>query len=171
MAAAHLVGAQAAAMQNAASNEGSGAAMAFMGMNMAGNAGGMNAQNLFAMGQQPQQSQQIQQPQQPQQSQQIQQYTPPQPSSAPDTTIESWTCVCGFTGNTGKFCTECAKPKPQDDSWVCSCGTVNKGKFCMECGKPKPIDEKLSKCEKCGWIPPDPTKPSKFCPMCGNQIN
>ena len=52
MAAATLVGAQADAMKAAASNE-AGAMTGFMGMGMAMNAGGgMNAQNLFAMGQQ-----------------------------------------------------------------------------------------------------------------------
>ncbi len=54
MAAATLVGAQADAMKAAASNE-AGAMTGFMGMGMARNAGGgMNAQNLFAMGQQQQ---------------------------------------------------------------------------------------------------------------------
>lgn len=58
MAGATLVGAQADAMKAAASNE-AGAMTGFMGMGMAMNAGGgMNAQNLFAMGQQ----QQTQQP-------------------------------------------------------------------------------------------------------------
>ena len=51
-AAAHLVGSQGDAMKMAASNTAAGPAMAFMGMGMAGQAGGMNAQNLFAMGQQ-----------------------------------------------------------------------------------------------------------------------
>ena len=53
MAAAHLVDAQAEAMKSAAANEsGMGAMMGFMGMNMAQNAGGMNAQSLYQMGQQ-----------------------------------------------------------------------------------------------------------------------
>ena len=65
MAAATLVGAQADAMKTAAGNS-AGAMTGFMGMGMAMNAGGggMNAQNLFAMGQQ--QQQQAQQAQQAQ---------------------------------------------------------------------------------------------------------
>ena len=51
MAAAHLVGAQAQAMQDAARNEG-GAFTGFMGMNMAQTQGGVNAAQLFQMGQQ-----------------------------------------------------------------------------------------------------------------------
>lgn len=50
MAGATLVGAQAEAMQNAAKNE-NGSMMGFMGMGFAQQAGGMNAQNLYAMGQ------------------------------------------------------------------------------------------------------------------------
>ena len=49
-AAAHLVGSQGEAMKAAAANTGAGPAMAFMGMGMAGQMGGMNAQNLFQMG-------------------------------------------------------------------------------------------------------------------------
>ena len=140
MAAAHLVGAQAQAMQSAAANESAGPAMAFMGMNMAGNAGGMNAQNLFQMGQQ----QPAPQPQ-------------PQPQAG---SPAGWTCSCGHAGNTGKFCAECGKPQPQDDSWTCSCGAANKGKFCADCGKPKPQDDNWT-CS-CGAA-----NKGKFCSECG----
>ena len=155
MAAAQLVGAQSAAMQSAASNQGAGAAMAFMGMNMAANAGGANTQNLYAMGQQQAQQQ-------------------AQPQAAPAQAAESagWTCSCGATGNTGKFCKECGKPKPQETvGWTCSCGVVNKGKFCTECGKPKPAGVPQYKCDKCGWEPEDPTHPPKFCPECGDPFD
>ncbi|EHL16815.1 hypothetical protein HMPREF9629_00057 [Peptoanaerobacter stomatis] len=158
MAAATLVGAQSDAMRAAASNEG-GAMMGFMGMGMAQQAGGMNAQNLFQMGQQQQmQQQQMQQPQM--------QRPYPQPPK------DTWTCSCG-TVNTGKFCVECASPKPQAnvDGWTCSCGAINKGKFCSECGIPEPAGAPLYKCDKCGWEPEDPTKPPKFCPECGDVFD
>ena len=53
MAAAHLVGAQAQAMQDAAKNQ-AGAFTGFMGMNMAQQGGGMNPAQLFQMGAQQQ---------------------------------------------------------------------------------------------------------------------
>ena len=148
-AAAHLVGAQAAAMQSAAKNEGTGPAMAFMGMNMAGQAGGVNAQNLYQMGQQ--------QPQQP------------QPAAA-----AGWTCSCGQGGNTGKFCQQCGKPRPEAGTagWTCpKCGAVNKGRFCAECGTKKPDGVPQYKCDKCGWEPEDPAHPPKFCPQCGDPFD
>jgi membrane protease subunit (stomatin/prohibitin family) len=149
-AAAHLVGAQASAVQSAAANEGTGPAMAFMGMNMAGQMGGMNAQNLYQMGQQPQ----------------VQQSAPAAPAA------DSWTCACGKV-NTGKFCTECGskKPEPRADGWTCKCGAVNKGKFCPECGAKKPAGVPQYKCDKCGWEPADPTHPPKFCPECGDPFD
>ena len=61
MAAAHLTGAQAQAMQTAAGNS-AGAMTGFMGLGMAQQAGGINAGNLFAMAQQNQQQQQNQPP-------------------------------------------------------------------------------------------------------------
>lgn len=153
MAAAHLVGAQAEAMKAAAANEGNmGAAMGFMGMNMANNAGGMNAGNLFAMGQAQQQQAQPAQ-------------------AAPQ--ADGWKCACGAV-NSGKFCSECgsAKPAPQNaNGWTCACGSVNKGKFCGECGAKKPANAPLYKCDKCGWEPEDPSKPPRFCPECGDIFN
>ena len=179
-AAAHMVGSQASAMQAAASNQGAGAAMAFMGMGMAQNMGGMNAANLYQMGQQ----------------QQAQQPAPAPAPAAP----AGWTCSCGQTGNqgkfcmgcgaakpepkpvdswkcscgataTGKFCTECGAPKPAEDGWTCSCGQVNKGKFCPNCGAKKPAGVPQYKCDKCGWEPEKGVKPPKFCPECGDPFD
>ena len=193
-AAAHLVGSQGDAMKAAAANTGAGPAMAFMGMGMAGQAGGMNAQNLFQMGQQ----QQMQQ-QQMQMQQQAQQAAQPAPAPAaqgwtcscgqsgitgnfcpncgskkpePKPVGDSWQCTCGATA-TGKFCPECGSPKPAaaDDGWTCACGAVNKGKFCSECGAKKPAGVPQYKCDKCGWEPADPKHPPKFCPECGDPFD
>lgn len=117
MAGAHLVGAQAAAMQAAAANENAGAFMGFAGMNMAQNAAG-NVQGLFQMGQQ----------------QAAPAPTAPAAPAAP--AAGGWTCACGAV-NTGKFCSECGAKKPSDE-WTCACGVVNKGKFCPECGAKRP---------------------------------
>ena len=152
-AAAHLVGAQASAMQSAAANPNAGPAMAFMGMGMAGQMGGMNAQNLYQMGAQ-------QQPAPP---------PPPAPAPAP-AAPSGWVCSCGAAA-TGKFCPECGKPRSAADGWTCSCGAVNKGKFCAECGKPKPAGVPQYKCDKCGWEPDDPAHPPKFCPECGDPFD
>jgi membrane protease subunit (stomatin/prohibitin family) len=82
-----------------------------------------------------------------------------------------WTCSCGKTGNTGKFCGECGAPKPSEEGWTCSCGTVNKGKFCGNCGAKKPAGALLYKCDKCGWEPEDKSNPPKFCPQCGDKFD
>ena len=145
MAAATLVGAQADAMRAAASNA-NGAMAGFMGMGMAQQAGGFNAQALYGMGGQPQyqQEQYGQQPQQAQFGQQAQQ---------------------------GGAAGAAVQKTPADTTWTCSCGTVNKGKFCMECGQPMPVSRITYRCSKCGWEPSDPKNPPKFCPNCGDPFN
>ena len=163
MAAAHMVGAQASAIQSAAANQTAGPAMAMMGMGMVQNAGGINAQSLFAMGQQAQSAPQPMQP--AQQAQPIQQATPQQAQSA-----DAWQCTCGAVV-TGKFCAECGSKKPEVEGWTCSCGAVNKGKFCPECGSKKPAGVPQYKCDKCGWEPEKGVKPPKFCPECGDPFD
>lgn len=153
MAAAHLVGAQAQAMQDAAQNQ-AGAFTGFLGMNMAQQGGGMNAAQLFQMGAQ-------------QQAQAPQQGAPVQPSA------NAWTCTCGATA-TGKFCPECGakRPEPQPAvGWTCTCGAVNAGKFCPECGAKRPAGAPVYRCDKCGWQPADPMHPPKFCPECGDRFD
>ena len=172
MAGATLVGAQADAMKAAASNT-AGAMTGFMGMGMAANAGGMNAQNLFAMGQQ----QQAQQPAPAANGWKCScgatvtgKFCPECGSKKPEPTQNGWKCKCGATA-TGKFCPECGSPKPAEEGWTCSCGAVNKGKFCQNCGAKKPEGAPLYRCDKCGWQPEDPRNPPKFCPECGDLFD
>lgn len=156
-AAASIIEAQNQAMGSAAGNR-NGAMAGFYGMNMAQGMGGMNAQSLFAMGQQ-------------QQAQ----------------TAGAWRCSCG-TSNTGKFCANCGKAKPADNNWTCSCGATNTGRFCANCGKAKPADNNWTCscgatntgkfCANCGKAKPDDnnwtcpcgtTNTGRFCANCGSQ--
>jgi membrane protease subunit (stomatin/prohibitin family) len=140
MAAATLTQAQAQAMKDAANNQGTGPAMAFMGMNMAGNAGGMNAQQLYGMGQQNGQNS----------NQTVYQTAPNggygqpagQGAGAAAGAADQWKCPkCGAM-NTEKFCSECGEKKPE-----------SKGGFCPECGQKY-----------------DAANPPKFCPNCGTKL-
>lgn len=141
----YVQGAVARGMEAAGSNA-NGAVNGFMGMNFGMQQGG----GFMAAASQSNQAQMAQQ-----------RNAAPQPVSNED----EWRCSCGHE-NTGKFCSECGKPKPdQPEKWVCECGHENTGKFCSECGKPKP--EKLS-CPNCGKNL-DPG--SKFCPECGTRIS
>lgn len=191
---AFMTGATGQAMQSAAANEGAGAMGAFMGMNMAGAAGG---NMMGALNQQMAMQQQAQQ-YAPQQGAGVGAAAPAPQAAAPG--ADSWKCACGAvnTGkfcaecgakkpepkpaegswkcacgavNTGKFCSECGAPKPAapaDNNWTCACGTVNTGKFCSNCGSKKPEAAPVYKCDKCGWVPDDPHNPPKFCPECGD---
>lgn len=178
MAAATMVGAQADAMKAAAANE-SGAMNGFIGMGMAMNAGGgMNAQNLFAMGAQQEEARRQEEMRRQEEARQQeearrQEAMRQQMAAAPvqQQSADSWTCSCGYVA-TGKFCPECGTKRPEKPTgWVCSCGALNKGKFCSECGAKKPTEEPLYRCDKCGWEPEDPKHPPKFCPECGDPFN
>jgi membrane protease subunit (stomatin/prohibitin family) len=145
MAGAALVNAQAEAMVNAASNE-SGAMMGFMGLGMAQQAGGMNANQMFAMNQQ---NQQLAQQAQAQQAAQ---------AAAAAPVAGGWACACGVS-NTGNFCQGCGQAKPAaPEGWTCACGASNSGNFCQGCGKPKSTDWACA----CGA-----TNSGNFCQGCG----
>ena len=166
MAAATLTEAQAGAMKTAAGNS-AGAMTGFMGMGMAAQNGGMNAQNLYQMGAEMAQHN----------AGQNQQNVSSQPHmTAPGKGGEKeaagkWTCACGAVNEKEwKFCQECGKERPQE-GWICSCGAENKGKFCTECGKPRPKGTPVYQCDKCGWKPEDPKNPPKFCPECGDPFD
>ena len=115
MAAANLARAQANAMQSAAKNQG-GAAVGFMGMNMAQNVGGADPQSLYQMAAE-------------------------QPARQEATAANIWKCSCGAE-NTGKFCSECGAKKPAALKYSCGkCGwkpadPTKPPRFCPECGEP-----------------------------------
>ena len=150
MGAAYTTMAQGEAMKAAASNS-AGAFTGFMGMNMAQQAGGVNATQLYQMAEK-------------------QQSAAPAPAAPAAARPSAWKCSCG-TENTGKFCVECGARKPEKTGWTCSCGAVNKGKFCPECGAKKPAAEPQYACDKCGWEPEDPKNPPRFCPECGDRFD
>ena len=78
---------------------------------------------------------------------------------------DTWTCSCGQK-NTGKFCSNCGKEKPQaPQEWICSCGQKNMGNFCSNCGKPMPQEQT---CPKCGA---KVTSEQKFCQNCGEKLH
>ncbi len=147
MAAATLTGAQADAMKAAAGNS-AGVMTGFMGMGMANQAGGINTQNLYQMGME-QQASQMQQAQMQQAQQQMQQaqYGQSQEWQQPG---------------------QQQAAQPAGNQWICSCGTTNTGKFCTECGKPKMVPQ--TQCRNCGWKPEDAGHPPKFCPECGTPF-
>ena len=145
LAMASRVAAENQAMKDAAKNPG-GAAVGFMGMNMAGSMGGNTMQTMYRM----QQNRQAVEPAKP--------------------AANTWKCASCGAENTGKFCAECGSPKPVADVWKCTnCGTENKGKFCAECGSPKPAAAAV-KCSGCGWQPEQGAPVGKFCPECGTPL-
>ena len=181
MAGAYMVGAQGEAMKTAAANP-NGAMMGFMGMGMAQTAGGVNAAQLFQIGQQQTAQQQAQQLIDAQAQAMANAAAAPaggwkcacgatatgkfcpecgakKPEPKP---ANGWKCACGATA-TGKFCPECGSPKPADNSWKCACGAMVTGKFCPECGSPKPADDGSWTCS-CGQ-----KNTGKFCPNCGGK--
>lgn len=79
---------------------------------------------------------------------------------------DGWTCSCGNSGNSGKFCSECGKAKPGDDQWTCSCGNVCRGKFCSECGARKPEAAAEWFCTECGK---KNSATARFCSECGSK--
>ncbi len=155
MAAANIVSAQSDAMRTAAANE-AGAMTGFMGMGMAGMAGGMNSGNLFN-----QQGGGV-----PQSQYNVAAGGGFAAPGGGTGSAGAWTCACGAS-NTGKFCSNCGAPKPAPapaaGEWTCACGAKNAGKFCSNCGSPAPAADAGWNCA-CGAH-----NTGAFCSNCGTK--
>ncbi len=103
MAGAAMTAATADAMRSAAENP-NGAFMGYMGMGMAQQAGGVDTQALYEMGQR--------------QAKEV------APHASPQATTGGWICPDCQMDNSGNFCSNCGKAKP----------TTSVAKFCSNCG-------------------------------------
>ncbi|MBS6196184.1 MAG: SPFH domain-containing protein [Clostridiales bacterium] len=153
----YMQGAFARGIEAAGRNPG-GSTVGFMGLNMGAQMGGNMASSMSAANMQQMQMNQAAQRNQMQQNQGSQ--PAGQGASQTASRPESWICGCGHE-NTGKFCSECGKAKPEKETWTCACGHENTGKFCSECGKPRPAGSWVCECghENTG----------KFCSECGKS--
>lgn len=123
----------------AAGSNASGSATAFMGMGMGANASG----NLFGAMSETNRTQ-----------------MQANGHAAPAVSGDIWKCSCGAE-NTGKFCSECGKKRPETSTWKCTCGAENIGNFCSACGAKRPDSWT---CPKCGS-----RCTGNFCPECGQR--
>ncbi|MFV0466980.1 MAG: SPFH domain-containing protein [Lachnospiraceae bacterium] len=154
----YVQGAMARGIENAGSNA-AGSMAGFMGVGLGMSAGGnlAEATSRANMAQMQQQNQN----EQNRQAAQMQQNQAAQQSAQAANAAGAWVCESGHE-NTGKFCSECGKSKPETESWTCECGHENSGKFCSECGKQKP--EASTWTCSCGH-----ENTGKFCSECGTS--
>ncbi len=151
MAAAHLVGAQAQAMQDAAKNQG-GAFTGFMGMNMAQQGGGINAAQLFQMG-----------------AQQRAGSAAERAGSAGRERMEVRLRRDGHRQVLPRMRREEARAPARGGDVFLRRGQHRQ--ILLRCGAKRPAGAPVYRCDKCGWQPADPMHPPKFCPECGDSFD
>lgn len=85
-----------------------------------------------------------------------------------DSIAGTWTCSCGQTGITGRFCSNCGKERATEPVssliWNCKCGAKGMtGNFCTMCGSKRPSAGTWD-CE-CG----NKGITGRFCSNCGKE--
>ena len=128
---ARIGAAQATAMESAASNQG-GAMAGFIGLGLAQQAGGIDANALFRGAPPPDPASAATAAPSP---------LPPTSAAPAETETRGWVCGnCGHTAE-GNFCSHCGNRQPKAaDTFSCSCGwsvehPAQPPKFCPNCGK------------------------------------